>query len=72
VSTSIGDGTSQAKGDIAQLDPAKQAAFIKSYEALLNRLSADEATVFVDAVHPTHATRPVGCWAPKDIPVAIT
>ena len=25
-----------------------------------------------DAVHPTHAARAVGCWAPKDIPVAIT
>ena len=55
-----------------KLDPAKQAAFIKSYEALLNQLSADEAVMFADAVHPTHAARPVGCWAPKDIPVAIT
>jgi transposase len=55
-----------------KLDPTKQAAFIKSYEALLNQLSADEAVMFADAVHPTHAARPVGCWAPKDIPVAIT
>ena len=55
-----------------KLDPAKQAAFIKSYEALLNQLSADEAVMFADAVHPTHAARAVGCWAPKDIPVAIT
>jgi transposase len=55
-----------------KLDPAKQAAFIKRYEALLNQLSADEAVMFADAVHPTHAMRPVGCWAPKDIPVAIT
>ena len=23
--------------------------------------------MFVDAVHPTHAARPVGCWAPKDV-----
>jgi hypothetical protein len=22
--------------------------------------------LFADAVHPTHAVRPVGCWAPKD------
>ena len=44
----------------------------KTYEALLNRLSADEAVIFADAVHPTHAVRPVGCWAPKDVPVAIT
>ena len=55
-----------------QLDPAKQAAFIKRYEALMNQLEADEAVMFADAVHPTHAVRPVGCWAPKDMPVAIT
>ena len=55
-----------------KLDPAKQAAFISSYEALLNQLPADEAVMFADAVHPTHAVRAVGCWAPKDIPVAIT
>jgi hypothetical protein len=55
-----------------KLDPVKQAAFIRSYEALLNQLSTDEAVMFADAVHPTHAVRAVGCWAPKDIPVAIT
>ena len=55
-----------------KLDPAKQAAFIRSYEALLNQLPADEAVMFADAVHPTHAVRAVGCWAPKDMPVAIT
>ena len=54
-----------------KLDPAKQAAFIAAYEALLNRLSADEVVLFMDAAHPTHAARPVGCWAPKDVPVAI-
>ena len=55
-----------------QLDPAKQAAFIKRYEALMNQLEADEAVMFADAVHPTHAVRPVGCRAPRDVPVAIT
>ena len=54
-----------------KLDPAKQAAFIKGYEALMNQLSADEAVVFVDAAHPTHAVRPVGCWALKELPVAV-
>src|SRR5271169_3545000 len=54
-----------------KLDPAKQAAFIKEYEALMNRIEADEAVVFADAVHPTHAVRPVGCWGPKDVPVAV-
>jgi len=28
--------------------------------------------LFADAVHPTHAVRPVGCWAPKDTPIAVT
>jgi hypothetical protein len=54
-----------------KLDPAKQAAFIKKYEDQLNQLLADEAVIFADAVHPTHAVRPVGCWAPKEVPVAV-
>jgi len=54
-----------------KLDPDKQAAFIKAYESLLNNLGADEAVLFGDAVHPTHAVRPVGCWGPKDTPVAV-
>ena len=54
-----------------KLDPAKQEAFIEVYEGLLNQLPAGEAVVFVDAVHPTHAVRPVGCWAPKEVPVAV-
>jgi transposase len=54
-----------------KLDPVKQSAFIKAYESLMNQLSADEAAIFADAVHPTHAARPVGCWAPKETPVAI-
>ena len=54
-----------------KLDPAKQAAFIAGYEALLNRLPADEAVLFADAVHPTHAVRPVGCWAPKEVVLAV-
>src|SRR6202162_977041 len=55
-----------------KLDPEKQAAFIAAYEDLLNHLDADEAVLFADAVHPTHAVRPVGCWAPKDTPIAVT
>ena len=54
-----------------KLDPEKQAAFIKAYEGLLKHLEADEAVLFADAVHPTHAVRPVGCWAPKDTPIAV-
>ncbi|MBD3805256.1 MAG: IS630 family transposase [Thioclava sp.] len=55
----------------ARLDPAKQQAFIEAYGALLNGLPADEAVLFADAVHPTHAARPVGCWAPKEMKVAL-
>src|SRR5208283_4219921 len=54
-----------------KLKREKQAAFIKAYEDLLNHLDADEVVLFADAVHPTHAVRPVGCWAPKDTPIAV-
>ena len=47
-----------------KLDAEKQKAFIETYEKRLNSLGPDEAVLFVDAVHPTHAARPVGCWAP--------
>ncbi len=54
-----------------KLDEAKQKAFIASYENLLNSLGPDEAVLFADAVHPTHAAHPVGCWAPKQEKLAI-
>jgi len=54
-----------------KLDEEKQQAFIEKYNSLLNRLAADEAVLFADAVHPTHGVRPVGCWAPKEINVAV-
>ena len=54
-----------------KLDEAKQKAFIEAYEKLLNQLRPDEAVLFVDAVHPTHAARPVGCWAPRKEKLAI-
>ena len=54
-----------------KLDPDKQKAFIESYDKLLNSLGNDETVLFVDAVHPTHAARPVGCWAPKQDNLAI-
>ena len=55
----------------SKLDPDKQAGFIKAYNDLLNQMGDDEAVLFGDAVHPTHAVRPVGCWAPKDIQLAV-
>ena len=54
-----------------KLDPEKQAAFIKACNALLNQLSVDETVLFADAMHPTYAVRPVGCWAPKDTQAAV-
>jgi len=54
-----------------KLDEEKQKAFIENYEKLMNSLGDDEAVLFVDAVHPTHAARPVGCWAPKQEKLAI-
>ncbi|MGH7118436.1 MAG: IS630 family transposase, partial [Acetobacteraceae bacterium] len=55
-----------------KLGPEKQAAFIKAYEELLNHLADDEAVLFAAAVHPTHAVRPVGCWAPRDSKIAVS
>src|SRR5277367_5270024 len=54
-----------------KLDPKTQKAFIASYENLMNSMGDDEVAMFVDAVHPTHAARPVGCWAPKGQKLAI-
>jgi len=34
-------------------------------------LADNEAVLFADAVHPTHAARPAGCWAPKQEKIAI-
>jgi transposase len=54
-----------------KLDVEKQKSFIEAYENLLNSLGPDEAVLFLDAVHPTHAARPVGCWAPAQENLAI-
>ncbi len=54
-----------------KLDTEKQQAFIAAYNDLLNSLGPDEAALFVDAVHPTHAARPAGCWAPAGDNLAI-
>ena len=54
-----------------KLDKEKQKAFIESYDDLLNSLADNEAVLFADAVHPTHAARPAGCWAPSQEKLAI-
>jgi transposase len=54
-----------------KLNEDKQKAFIASYEKLLNSLGDDEVVLFADAVHPTHAARPAGCWAPRQETLAL-
>jgi DDE superfamily endonuclease len=54
-----------------KLDEDKQKAFIEDYDKTLNSLGNDEVVLFADAVHPTHAARSVGCWAPKQDKLAI-
>ena len=54
-----------------KIDVEKQEAFIAAYNALLNSLGPDEAVLFADAVHPTHAARAAGCWAPKDVEIVL-
>jgi len=54
-----------------RLNEETQKAQIAAYENLLNSMGDDETVLFIDAVHPTHAARPVGCWAPKEQNLAI-
>ena len=54
-----------------KLDAEKQKAFIGYYDALLTGLGDDETVVFVDAVHPTHQARVVGCWTPEGANIAV-
>ena len=54
-----------------QIYEARQQAFIAAYQQLLTSMGPDEAVLFVDAVHPTHAARPMGCWSLRDSKIAI-
>ena len=38
---------------------------------LRDHLQPDETVLYADAVHPTHQSRPAGCWAPKDENIAL-
>ena len=53
------------------LDDAKQQAFIDQLREPAQHDGADEAVAFVDAVHPTHQVRPAGCWARRDVAIAV-
>lgn len=62
------------KATPAKADPALQAAWIGSYQALLNMTPEDEPILFGDGVHPTMATKVTYGWIKKgtDKPIATT
>jgi len=47
----------KAKGHPHKADKQKQLNFIKKYKRLKKRISSDEVILFMDAVHPTQATK---------------
>ncbi|PCI72707.1 MAG: IS630 family transposase [Gammaproteobacteria bacterium] len=52
------------KGVPHKFDPIKQAEFIEKYEALKAK-NTDEPILFIDAMHPTQATKVSGGWIKK-------
>ena len=54
-----------------KFDEAKQAEFIEKYTALKARLNADEPLLFMDAVHPTQATKITAGWIKTGIDKSI-
>ena len=52
----------QPKGVPHKCDLEKQAAFIEQYETLKHKLTDDEPLLFMDAVHPTQATKVTSGW----------
>jgi transposase len=52
-------------------DEARQAEFIAFYQELMNKLPADEAVYFADAVHPEHQTKPAFGWVRKGSNLAV-
>lgn len=57
----------QPKGVPHKFDVEKQAAFIEHYEALKASLNDDTPLLFMDAVHPTQATKITAGWIKKGI-----
>ncbi|HFB65579.1 MAG TPA: hypothetical protein ENJ60_08585 [Aeromonadales bacterium] len=51
----------QSKGVPHKFDPEKQAEFIEGYEALKAQV-VDETILFIDATHPTQATKVSSGW----------
>ena len=52
----------QPKGVPHKFDSSKQAEFIEKYEALKCNVADDEPILFMDAVHPTQATKVTRGW----------
>jgi len=50
------------KGLPYKADTEKQAEFIQAYEQLKEKIAADESIYFIDAVHPTQATKMTSGW----------
>lgn len=55
------------KGVPHKADADKQAEFVEHYEALKTSLPADEVVLFMDAVHPTQATKITSGWIRKGV-----
>ena len=59
------------KGVPHKFDVDKQAAFIEYYEQLKSSLNTDEPLLFMDAVHPTQATKITAGWIRKGVDKSI-
>jgi hypothetical protein len=59
------------KGVPHKFDPVKQAEFIEKYEALKAQIT-NEPILFIDAMHPTRATKVSGGWIKTGHDKAIT
>ena len=55
------------KGIPHKADADKQAEFVEHYEALKVTLPEDEVVLFMDAVHPTQATKITSGWIRKGV-----
>jgi transposase len=54
-------------GRPAKADRAKQQEFVSTYEALKQETPENEPILFIDAVHPTMATKPARGWIARGV-----
>jgi transposase len=54
-------------GQPSKADPEKQKMFVEYYKDLKEKLPENEAIFFMDAVHPTLATKPARGWIAKGV-----